>query len=87
MGAPVQALSVARNADRLGAKVCIGVGGLFDFYSGRIHGAPRWMRDSGLEWVYRLMQEPGRMWKRCLLGNGVFLGRVLGEKFGPAGGY
>lgn len=45
------------------------------------------MRDSGLEWVYRLTQEPGRMWKRYLLGNGVFLGRVLAEKFGLAGGY
>jgi N-acetylglucosaminyldiphosphoundecaprenol N-acetyl-beta-D-mannosaminyltransferase len=48
MGAPVQELFIARNADRLGAKVCIGVGVLFDFYSGRIQRAPRWMRDSGL---------------------------------------
>ena len=55
----------------------MGVGGLFDFYSGRIPRAPQWMRELSLEWVYRLYQEPGRMWRRYLLGNVVFLSRVI----------
>ena len=86
MGSPIQEQFISRNADRLGAKVSIGVGGLFDFYSGRIRRAPRWMRDSGLEWVYRLIQEPGRMWKRYLVGNFVFLAYTLAEKFGVSYG-
>jgi len=55
----------------------MGVGGLFDFYSGRIPRAPQWLRELSLEWTYRLCQEPSRMWKRYLLGNLVFLARVL----------
>ena len=54
----------------------LGVGGLFDFYSGRIPRAPLWLREIGLEWVWRLAQEPGRMWRRYLLGNPLFLYRV-----------
>jgi N-acetylglucosaminyldiphosphoundecaprenol N-acetyl-beta-D-mannosaminyltransferase len=54
----------------------MGVGGLFDFYSGRIARAPVWMREMGLEWVFRLMQEPGRMWRRYVIGNPLFLFRV-----------
>jgi N-acetylglucosaminyldiphosphoundecaprenol N-acetyl-beta-D-mannosaminyltransferase len=61
--------------------VDIGVGGLFDFYSGRIPRAPLWMREIGMEWFYRFMQEPGRLWKRYLVGNGVFLFRVIKGKF------
>jgi len=84
LGAPRQELFIARNAHRLGAKVSIGVGGLFDFYSGRIPRAPQWLRDAGLEWTYRLYQEPGRMWKRYLVGNLLFLARALWEKIGLA---
>jgi N-acetylglucosaminyldiphosphoundecaprenol N-acetyl-beta-D-mannosaminyltransferase len=54
----------------------MGVGGLFDFYSGRMPRAPVWMREMGLEWVFRLMQEPGRMWRRYVIGNPLFLYRV-----------
>jgi N-acetylglucosaminyldiphosphoundecaprenol N-acetyl-beta-D-mannosaminyltransferase len=54
----------------------MGVGGLFDFYSGRIPRAPVWMREMGIEWVFRLMQEPGRMWRRYVIGNPLFLLRV-----------
>ena len=55
----------------------IGVGGLFDFYSGAIPRAPLWMRNAGIEWVWRLLQEPGRLWRRYLIGNFAFLARVL----------
>jgi N-acetylglucosaminyldiphosphoundecaprenol N-acetyl-beta-D-mannosaminyltransferase len=75
-GAPRQELWLARWRDRLLPSVTMGVGGLFDFYSGRIPRAPVWMREMGLEWVYRLMQEPGRMWRRYVIGNPLFLYRV-----------
>ena len=81
MGAPFQELFISKNLLDMNAKLCIGVGGLFDFYSGRIPRAPQWMRDAGLEWTFRLYQEPNRMWKRYLVGNFVFLTRVLLSKF------
>ena len=77
MGVPQQELWIQRNLKKTGVPVAIGVGGLFDFYSGRIPRAPAWMRETGLEWIYRLLQEPGRMWKRYLIGNWTFLARHL----------
>ena len=84
-GVPKQELWLARCRDRLNPAVSLGIGGLFDYYSGRIPRAPVWMREIGMEWSWRLMQEPGRMWKRYLIGNPLFLYRVwrqrqLGEK-------
>lgn len=76
MGAPRQELWLAEHRAQLNPAVCIGVGGLFDFYSGRIPRAPLWMREIGLEWFWRLLQEPTRMWKRYLIGNPLFLYRV-----------
>ena len=61
----------------------MGVGGLFDFYSGRIPRAPMWMRELGLEWSWRLLQEPGRLWRRYVVGNPLFLFRVLVSRFQP----
>lgn len=75
-GAPRQELWLQRWRDRLAPVVGMGVGGLFDFYSGRIPRAPAWMRELGLEWMFRLMQEPGRMWRRYVIGNPLFLFRV-----------
>jgi N-acetylglucosaminyldiphosphoundecaprenol N-acetyl-beta-D-mannosaminyltransferase len=77
MGVPHQELWIHRNMSNTGVRVAIGVGGLFDFYSGRIPRAPDWMRELGLEWTYRLLQEPGRMWRRYLIGNWSFLARHL----------
>jgi N-acetylglucosaminyldiphosphoundecaprenol N-acetyl-beta-D-mannosaminyltransferase len=76
LGAPNQDRWISRNLASTGVKVAMGVGGLFDFYSGRIPRAPQWLREMGLEWVYRLCQEPGRMWRRYLLGNLAFLYHV-----------
>jgi N-acetylglucosaminyldiphosphoundecaprenol N-acetyl-beta-D-mannosaminyltransferase len=76
-GAPKQDLWIQEQLPDLGPKVAMGVGGLFDFYSERIARAPQWMREMGLEWLFRLIQEPGRMWKRYLVGNAVFVSRVL----------
>jgi len=59
--------------------VCHGVGGSFDVVAGVTKRAPMWMQRTGLEWFYRVMQEPGRMWKRYLITNSLFLGLALSE--------
>lgn len=83
LGSPRQDLWIREHLKETGVRVAMGVGGLFDFYSGRIPRAPLWMREIGMEWLYRLIQEPGRLWKRYLIGNGLFLSRVLWERFFP----
>ncbi|MFI3185054.1 MAG: WecB/TagA/CpsF family glycosyltransferase [Methylococcaceae bacterium] len=83
-GAPKQELWLSRNRGQIQATVCLGIGGLFDYYSGRIARAPVWLREIGLEWTWRLIQEPGRMWKRYIIGNPLFLYRVwLQRQQGP----
>jgi len=63
-GNPKQEKWIAMHRNRLKVPVCIGVGGSFDFLSGRFRRAPVWMQQSGLEWLYRTMQEPSRLAKR-----------------------
>lgn len=76
LGAPRQEHWIQEHMNACGATVVVAVGGLFDYYSGRIPRAPRWVRRCGLEWTFRLLQEPSRLWKRYLLGNPVFLART-----------
>lgn len=76
-GAPLQEKWISENRERLAPRILMGVGGLFDFYSERTKRAPRWLREIGLEWVYRMIQEPGRMWRRYVIGNPLFLYRVM----------
>lgn len=78
-GAPKQENWLTKHHHQLTPSVRMGVGGLFDFYSDRISRAPRWLRDIGMEWTWRLIQEPGRMWRRYLVGNPLFLWRVRKE--------
>jgi len=85
LGAPRQEKWIAANKLASGAKVSIGVGGLLDFYSGRIPRAPVWMRELGMEWFYRFWQEPRRMWRRYFVGNAVFLFRVATERMHTKG--
>jgi len=59
----------------------MGVGGSFDVVAGKTKRAPKWMQESGLEWFYRFLQEPKRMWKRYLVGNSKFIYLVLKERF------
>jgi N-acetylglucosaminyldiphosphoundecaprenol N-acetyl-beta-D-mannosaminyltransferase len=59
----------------------MGVGGSFDVIAGHTKRAPVWMQNIGLEWFYRLAQEPLRMWKRYLIGNTKFICLVIKEKF------
>jgi N-acetylglucosaminyldiphosphoundecaprenol N-acetyl-beta-D-mannosaminyltransferase len=77
MGTPKQELWVQRNAARLEVGVLWTVGALFDYVSGHTPRAPGWLADNGLEWIFRLAIEPQRMWRRYLLGNPVFVSRVL----------
>jgi N-acetylglucosaminyldiphosphoundecaprenol N-acetyl-beta-D-mannosaminyltransferase len=84
LGVPRQELWLKRNLRRSGATVGIGVGGLFDFYGGRIPRAPLWLREVGGEWIFRLLQEPRRMWRRYLVGNFAFLWRVARERMAAA---
>lgn len=77
MGVPKQEKWIALNRERLDVPLCMGVGALFDFYSGTVPRAPMWMRKVGLEWVWRLAIEPRRMWRRYIVGNVVFVTRLL----------
>jgi N-acetylglucosaminyldiphosphoundecaprenol N-acetyl-beta-D-mannosaminyltransferase len=67
--------------DKLGVDFVMGVGGTFDVVAGKVKRAPQWMQKVGLEWLYRVIQEPGRMWKRYLKTNTKFLMLLLTEKF------
>jgi N-acetylglucosaminyldiphosphoundecaprenol N-acetyl-beta-D-mannosaminyltransferase len=82
MGTPKQEQWVTEHADRVDAGVLWTVGALFDYVSGRIPRAPGWLADNGLEWIFRLGIEPQRMWRRYLLGNPMFLSRVLHQSRG-----
>jgi hypothetical protein len=77
MGVPRQELWVNRVIPLLYPCLTFGVGGLFDFLSGRIPRAPRILQTLGMEWAYRLCQEPSRMWKRYLIGNPLFIARTV----------
>ena len=76
MGVPTQELWLHEHLSKINSKVVMGVGGLFDYYSGTIRRSPKWMRKIGIEWVWRLMMEPKRMWKRYIIGNIEFLLRI-----------
>ena len=72
LGNPKQELWLARHMAMLRVPVAMGVGGTFNFISGKVSRAPRWVQVVGLEFVYRIIQEPKRLWKRYLLGLIVF---------------
>ena len=57
------------------------IGAVFDFFAGNTKRAPQWWQEHGLEWLYRLIKEPRRMWRRYIIGNTVFLWHMLDEKF------
>ncbi len=66
-GAPRQEFWYDRNRERVGAPVAIGVGGAFDYLSGRVSRAPGWMRSAGIEWLYRLVRQPRRVGRMAAL--------------------
>lgn len=80
MGSPKQERWIASNLGRTGVRFAMGVGGSFDHLSGLVRRAPRWMQRSGLEWLYRLVREPGRLWHRYLIGNTAFIWLILRQR-------
>jgi exopolysaccharide biosynthesis WecB/TagA/CpsF family protein len=82
MGNPHQEQWIARNITGDHATLAIGVGALLDFLSGEVHRAPLWLRQIRLEWLYRLVQEPSRLFARYVLGNPLFILRVALVKLG-----
>lgn len=77
LSTPKQERWMAEHVGRLNAPVLIGVGAAFDFHAGVRRQAPRWMQHSGLEWLFRLMLEPRRLWRRYLINNPWFLWLIL----------
>jgi len=77
LSSPTQEKFMSRHSTALDAGLLIGVGAAFDFHSGRVPQAPRWMQRSGLEWLHRLATEPRRLWKRYLVHNPMFVLRTL----------
>lgn len=81
MGCPHQELWMIQNRTTLRPPILIGVGAAFDFISGRTTQAPVWMRNSGLEWLFRLSQEPKRLFRRYTFVNISFIGLVAKQLF------
>ncbi|AQQ68740.1 glycosyltransferase [Microbulbifer agarilyticus] len=72
---------IHRWREQLNVDFVMGVGGTFDVVAGKVQRAPIWMQRAGLEWLFRLLQEPRRMWRRYLVTNSVFAWQLLVEKF------
>ncbi|MCC7258114.1 MAG: WecB/TagA/CpsF family glycosyltransferase [Gammaproteobacteria bacterium] len=81
LGCPKQEIWMAEHRGRVHA-VMIGVGAAFDFHAGTVKRAPRWMQQAGLEWLHRLASEPGRLWKRYLVTNTLFVVGALRQLSG-----
>jgi N-acetylglucosaminyldiphosphoundecaprenol N-acetyl-beta-D-mannosaminyltransferase len=81
-GMPLQEKWIKENYEKIGAHVIFTVGAAFDYISGELERAPKWMTNNGLEWLGRMIIEPGRLWKRYLIGNPLFLFRVFLQKIG-----
>lgn len=82
LGTPKQERFMAENWRMLDTALLIGVGAAFDFHSGRVRQAPRWMQRSGLEWFFRLCTEPRRLGPRYLATNPLFILRVIAQRMG-----
>ncbi len=84
LSTPKQERFMAANVGRLAAQVMIGVGAAFDIHTGRLRDAPVWMKNSGLQWLHRLYQEPSRLGKRYLVNNPRFMWRLMLELAGSS---
>jgi N-acetylglucosaminyldiphosphoundecaprenol N-acetyl-beta-D-mannosaminyltransferase len=79
-GMPLQERWLMRNWDRIDARVALTGGAIFDYVSGELKRGPRLLTDNGFEWLARLLVEPGRLWRRYVIGNPLFLLRVLKQR-------
>jgi N-acetylglucosaminyldiphosphoundecaprenol N-acetyl-beta-D-mannosaminyltransferase len=89
LGMPLQERWLAQNRGSLDAGVALTCGAVFDYTSERVPRGPRLLTENGFEWLARLLYEPRRLWRRYLLGNPLFLLRVLRQRFsgGPVRGH
>jgi N-acetylglucosaminyldiphosphoundecaprenol N-acetyl-beta-D-mannosaminyltransferase len=86
-GTPKQEKWLVRFRDELRVPVAMGVGSSFDYLAGRLKRAPMWMQRAGIEWTYRLMQEPRRLWKRYLLEDPPFVYHVVKQRLRQSARY
>jgi N-acetylglucosaminyldiphosphoundecaprenol N-acetyl-beta-D-mannosaminyltransferase len=82
LSTPKQELFMSSTLARLDVPVMIGIGAAFDLISGKVRQSPRWIQHSGFEWLYRLIQEPRRLWKRYLKNNPLFVWRYFLQRTG-----
>lgn len=82
LSTPIQEGWMYSHRNKLNAPVMIGVGAAFDFLAGLKAQAPRWMREHGLEWFFRLITEPARLWRRYLIGGSKFIYYLIIERLG-----
>lgn len=83
LGTPKQEIWLSTYQREIGVPVSMGVGAALDFLSGKVRRAPRWVQRCGLEWVWRLMQEPRRLWRRYLIEDMMILRLLLRELLNP----
>lgn len=79
LGAPKQEYWMEEHWQQFKPAILMGVGAAFDFHAGRVARAPEWMKKLGLEWLFRLSQEPRRLWKRYLVTNSLFVFYLLSD--------
>jgi N-acetylglucosaminyldiphosphoundecaprenol N-acetyl-beta-D-mannosaminyltransferase len=84
--APKQDIWIAENLEKLETHLAIGIGGAFEVAAGMIQRAPLWMQKSGLEWLYRFLQEPKRMFRRYLVEAPVFIPLIIKQRFSTRSG-
>lgn len=87
MGVPRQEKFIATKITHDHCTAVFGVGALFDFQAGKAKRAPLWMRKCRMEWFFRLLQEPQRLWRRYLVGNPLFIWHLLTYRLGLRGNY
>lgn len=80
LGAPKQEYWISNNYQQLGVPISIGIGVSFELVSGMVKRAPKWMQKFGLEWLFRLIVEPKRLWQRYVIGNTIFIWLVLKQR-------
>ena len=82
LGMPLQEQWLKENWHRIDTRIALTGGAVFDYTSGSLRPAPRWMKKSGLEWLGRMLIEPQRLWRRYVIGNPLFLWRIFMQRFG-----
>ncbi|MGW8256191.1 MAG: WecB/TagA/CpsF family glycosyltransferase [Thermoguttaceae bacterium] len=80
MGNPLQEQWIHEHQSSLRVSLCLGIGGLFDYWAGNVSRAPQWLRALGHEWIWRLYQQPAEKARRYIIGNPLFLARILCER-------